>query len=58
MDTVVQVCFPMLTSRTHTHTRTHTDTPTKAKFLWEPRGFYDSVRGGGYDDASNSELFT
>jgi len=21
-----------------------------AKFLWEPRGFYDSVRGGGYDD--------
>jgi len=24
--------------------------PTPAKFLWEPRGFYDSVRGGGYDD--------
>ncbi|CAE7812109.1 CACNA1B [Symbiodinium sp. CCMP2592] len=23
---------------------------TPAKFLWEPRGFYDSVRGGGYDD--------
>ena len=23
----------------------------EAKFLWEPRGFYDSVRGGGYDDA-------
>ncbi|CAE8720053.1 unnamed protein product, partial [Polarella glacialis] len=21
-----------------------------AKFLWEPRGFYDSVRGGSYDD--------
>jgi len=21
-----------------------------AKFLWEPRGFYDSVKGGGYDD--------
>jgi hypothetical protein len=21
-----------------------------ARFLWEPRGFYDSVRGGGYDD--------
>eukprot|EP00930_Biecheleria_cincta_P001784 TRINITY_DN102881_c0_g1_i1.p1 TRINITY_DN102881_c0_g1~~TRINITY_DN102881_c0_g1_i1.p1 ORF type:complete len:795 (-),score=130.78 TRINITY_DN102881_c0_g1_i1:26-2410(-) len=21
-----------------------------AKFLWEPRGFFDSVRGGGYDD--------
>jgi len=20
------------------------------KFLWEPRGFYDSVKGGGYDD--------
>jgi len=24
--------------------------PAPAKFLWEPRGFYDSVRGGGYDD--------
>jgi len=21
-----------------------------AKFLWEPRGFYDSVKNGGYDD--------
>lgn len=21
-----------------------------AKFLWEPRGFYDSVKGGGYND--------
>ena len=26
---------------------------SEANFLWEPRGFYDSVRGGGYDDAGD-----
>ena len=30
----------------------------EAKFLWEPRGFYDSVRGGGYDDAWASDIRT
>ena len=29
----------------------------KAKFLWEPRGFYDSVRGGGYDDVEKLSIF-
>lgn len=29
----------------------------KAKFLWEPRGFYDSVRGGGYDDVEELSIF-
>ena len=28
----------------------------EAKFLWEPRGFYDSVRGGGYDDVAGPRL--